>query len=182
MTTSQKLIISASDLLQVKGYFGTGITEVLNLAEVPKGSLYHHFPKGKDQLVVEALWHGTYEMLGRFKSVMKGKPTGLLGLSAVVDLLAEDLLKSGYSRACWVATVSLEVGEEQPEIQQACQSIYHYWLRSIEDYLIYKNENNAVEKARFFLTLVEGGFILAKASRTDSYLHKIKEDLKLIFG
>lgn len=181
MTTSQKLIIAASDLLQVKGYFGTGITEVLNRAEVPKGSLYHHFPKGKDELVVEALWHGTYVMLGRFKGVMKGNPTGLLGLSAIVDLLANDLLKSNYSRGCWVATVSLEVGQEQPEIQQACQNIYHYWMRSIEDYLVYKKEVNAAEKARFFLTLIEGGFILAKSSRKDSYLRKIKDDLKLIF-
>ena len=182
MTTSQKLIVAASELLQVKGYFGTGITEVLKQAGVPKGSMYHHFPNGKDQLVVESLWYSTYEMLGSFKGVMKGKPNGLLGLCGIIDLLSKDLVESGYSRACWIATVNLEVGGDQPEIQQACQNIYHYWLKSLEDYLIYKKEDNPKEKARFFLTLLEGGFILAKASKDVAYMNKIKEDLKLIFN
>ena len=53
--TRERLIRAGVELFQTKGYHGVGIVEILQAAGAPKGSFYHHFPGGKEQLAVEAL-------------------------------------------------------------------------------------------------------------------------------
>ena len=48
------MIQTAAGLFRAQGYHATGLNQVLAEGGLPKGSLYFHFPGGKDQLVVEA--------------------------------------------------------------------------------------------------------------------------------
>jgi len=43
-STRDRLVQAATRLFRQRGYDGTGLTEILTEAGVPKGSLYHHFP------------------------------------------------------------------------------------------------------------------------------------------
>ena len=47
-TTRDRLVTAATRLFRQRGYDGTGVAEILAAAGVPKGSLYHYFPDGKD--------------------------------------------------------------------------------------------------------------------------------------
>src|SRR3546814_14245285 len=42
-------------LMSRRGYAGVGLNEIVEKSGAPKGSLYHHFPEGKEQLAVAAL-------------------------------------------------------------------------------------------------------------------------------
>jgi TetR/AcrR family transcriptional repressor of lmrAB and yxaGH operons len=53
--TKEKFIETASRLFEVKGYNATGLNEILAESGAPKGSLYYHFPKGKEQLALESI-------------------------------------------------------------------------------------------------------------------------------
>ena len=53
-TTRDRLVSAATRLFRQRGYDGTGLTEILTEAGVPKGSLYHHFPDGKADLACAA--------------------------------------------------------------------------------------------------------------------------------
>lgn len=53
--TKEKFIETASRLFEVKGYNATGLNEILAESGAPKGSLYYHFPQGKEQLALEAI-------------------------------------------------------------------------------------------------------------------------------
>jgi TetR/AcrR family transcriptional regulator, lmrAB and yxaGH operons repressor len=53
-STKDRLIAAATRLFRQRGYDGTGLTEILADAGVPKGSLYHHFPDGKADLACAA--------------------------------------------------------------------------------------------------------------------------------
>ena len=44
------LIDSAATLFRRQGYAATGLNQILEEAGVRPGSLYHHFPQGKQQL------------------------------------------------------------------------------------------------------------------------------------
>lgn len=37
--------------MEARGYCGAGLNEVIEGGKAPGGSLYHHFPGGKDQLI-----------------------------------------------------------------------------------------------------------------------------------
>lgn len=53
-STRDRLVQAATRLFRQRGYEGTGLTEILTEAGVPKGSLYHHFPEGKADLACAA--------------------------------------------------------------------------------------------------------------------------------
>ena len=52
--TRQTLIETAATLFLRQGFHATGLSDILQAAGVPKGSLYHHFPGGKADLGIAA--------------------------------------------------------------------------------------------------------------------------------
>ena len=50
-----KMVKGAAGLLATKGVEGTSFAEVLAVTDAPRGSIYHHFPGGKSELVHAAL-------------------------------------------------------------------------------------------------------------------------------
>ena len=72
MKTRERLIATTSEVIKRKGYFGTGISEVLAAVGAPKGSLYHHFPSGNDELIREAVVHGGRSHLRRYGEALRG--------------------------------------------------------------------------------------------------------------
>ena len=57
--TRERLIRAAVFLFQNQGYHGAGLAAILARARAPKGSLYHHFPGGKEDLAIAAVdWLG----------------------------------------------------------------------------------------------------------------------------
>lgn len=175
MNTKDKLISTTATLIQTKGYFGTGVSEILKTVGVPKGSLYHHLPGGKDELVSEALKFAARERAKIFNSAMKGKESAAKGLIAVVDVLQAELVDSNYKKGCPVATVSLEVANENEELRETCENLFEFWLNAVEGYLIYKDVDDWKIKANSYFTQLEGALLLSKVYKSTSFLEKLKE-------
>src|SRR5271168_1812621 len=53
--TRDRMVAGAARLLAERGLQATSFSEVLELTSSPRGSVYHHFPEGKEQLVKAAL-------------------------------------------------------------------------------------------------------------------------------
>src|ERR1700755_3674676 len=51
------LIDTAAALFRRQGYAATGLNQILDDAGVKPGSLYHHFPQGKQQLAAAVVDH-----------------------------------------------------------------------------------------------------------------------------
>ncbi|WP_319529764.1 TetR/AcrR family transcriptional regulator [uncultured Cohaesibacter sp.] len=58
-STYEKLVTAAAVMFHKQGYAVTSISEILELAGVPRGSLYHHFPGGKQALAIAAAWQSS---------------------------------------------------------------------------------------------------------------------------
>lgn len=177
MDTKERLVSVTARLIWEKGYFGTGIQEVLKASQVPKGSLYHHFPDGKDGLVIAALHHSSGRMLEMYERAMRGTKTPVKGLEAMLEFLAEEMERSGFRYGCPLATVTLEMSGGKPAIQAACMNLYQSWEDALAGYLALKQVQGGRDKARTFLTLLEGGFILSKAHRDASFLRRLSSGL-----
>ena len=63
------LVDTAAPLFRRQGYAATGVNQILESADVNAGSLYHHFPDGKQGLaaaVVEIVGRDIEQLLRRF--------------------------------------------------------------------------------------------------------------------
>src|ERR1700760_640996 len=54
-STRTKMLLSAAEVLRERGAAGVTIDEVLARSGAPRGSVYYHFPDGRNQLLTEAL-------------------------------------------------------------------------------------------------------------------------------
>jgi TetR/AcrR family transcriptional regulator, lmrAB and yxaGH operons repressor len=177
MTTRESLIHATAKLIRQQGVNATGINEILRVVGIPKGSLYHHFPGGKDELVIAALHYAKEYLSQKFKMAMKGKASVEKGLEAVLDDYAAGLQKSNYSSGCPMATVALEVAGNNEAIRQACNEVLDYWIDSLVAYFKHKNSKAGKKEAMEFMTRLEGALLIAQIQKSDRPLKALKGQL-----
>ena len=51
----QKILETAADLFKSQGYHATGLNQIIKESGAPKGSIYHYFPGGKEELAIESI-------------------------------------------------------------------------------------------------------------------------------
>ena len=181
MRTRERLITTASEVIKRKGYFGTGINEVLAAVGVPKGSLYHHFPAGKDELIREAVVHGGRSHLRRYGEALRGKQV-MDGLFAVIDAMIVELRDSDFRDACPIAAVAVASGSINEDIRAACDAVFARWEGALAVYLKRCGVEGAAEKAKELYVLFEGAYILAKAHRNVAYLELQKRFIPTVIA
>src|ERR1700735_3507260 len=92
-------------LLARKGLQGTSFSEVLEASGAPRGSLYHHFPGGKDELVLAAVGLAGEQALYAMER-MAGKPGGEVA-SAFLGLWRMVLERSDFRAGCAALAVTV---------------------------------------------------------------------------
>ena len=69
--TRERILTAAQRLFRKRGYHATGLSDILEAANAPKGSLYHHFPDGKEAIgvcVVEKISTGLLNLLAQSRA------------------------------------------------------------------------------------------------------------------
>lgn len=161
-------------LLQRQGYAATGLNQVVAESEAPKGSLYFHFPGGKEQLAAEALTRSGSSMAGSLAEVLSSSRSTAGGVRRWVKLLATQLEATDFTAGCPIATVALEAAPSSDVISVAASSAYASWVAAIADGL--RDEGLTAGRARTAavaaVAAIEGAMVLAKASRTTAPLRE----------
>jgi AcrR family transcriptional regulator len=171
--TRQRIVEAGADLLRLKGYSATGVKEIVGAAEAPFGSLYHHFPGGKEQLGEEVVrWSGReYAKLGPL--VFDAAPDVVTGVRMFFAGAAETLQESGWVSGCPIATVALEVANTSEPLRQATAEVFTGWIDGLAPRFAAAglDEARARELAIAMIAALEGAFVLAQAWRDVTPLH-----------
>ena len=126
---------AAVDLLQRQGYHGTGLNELLERSGAPRGSLYHYFPGGKEQIGAEAIARAGGQVAAAVVHLLRAKPSVADAVEALAGLLAAGLEASAFERGCPVATTALEVTPRSEPIRAAAQASFESWLAPLRERL-----------------------------------------------
>jgi TetR/AcrR family transcriptional repressor of lmrAB and yxaGH operons len=180
MTTKETLINVTSKLIREKGVSATGIAEIVEISQIPKGSVYHHFPNGKDELIIAALHNYRDLMASAFKLSIKGKSTASTGLKAVIDYFILSLQNSDYKNGCPLAIVALEASGNNNALQLACKEVMDYWINNLHSYFIYKQINLGKNAAIEFITRLEGALIMSQIYKDTKFLIQLKKQINSI--
>ncbi|MEV4456142.1 TetR/AcrR family transcriptional regulator [Microbispora sp. NPDC049633] len=171
--TRERVLRTAAGLFQRQGYNATGLNQVLAESRAPKGSLYFHFPEGKEQLAAEAVAVAGGELGGRIAAAVAAAPGPAEAVARIGDLLARNLEESGFEEGCPVATVALEAAGGSEPIRSACDAAYASWLRGLADHLRGHGVDEAEALADLVLSSLQGALLLARVRRDTGVIHTV---------
>ena len=158
--TRARILAATAELFQRQGYAGTGLKQVVADAQAPFGSLYHHFPGGKQQLAEEVIRAGGAFFQALVTGVYDEESTAGASVRAVFEGAARTLALTNFEDACPIATVALEVASTNDDLRRATAEVFEQWTVALTDRLGDRDRALAV------LSALEGAFVLCRAQRT----------------
>ncbi len=170
---------TTGQLLQRQGYAATGLSEIVTLSGAPKGSLYFHFPGGKQELALAAMEHTGERLREAIVATMGAGAGPAESLGLLIDALAAGLEASDYREGCPIATVTLEAASGAEPIRLTAERVFSSWLAALRDALELAGVERAAaeRRAMHVLAAIEGALLLARARRDLVPLRAVREEL-----
>ena len=158
------MVAGAVRLLAKGGVEGTSFRDVLALSEAPRGSVYHHFPGGKSELVHAALDAVSARGLAAMERT-RGQPAARV-LETFLDLWRQLLDRSHLESGC--AVVAVTVAAPDRELLEHAGEIFRVWGEQLIGLFVAggMNETDARGLSTLAIAATEGAVILARAQHS----------------
>jgi len=160
------MVDAAAQLLQERGYFGTGIRDVLERSGAPRGSMYFHFPDGKEQLAVEAVRQSGDDVRTLLQSVLSETDDLGEAMERVTAVFVDQLVASDFTLGCPVAPAVLHPGD-CTGLAGAVDQTFGSWHETIATKMRSAGvpADRAESAAWLALSALEGALLLSRARR-----------------
>jgi TetR/AcrR family transcriptional repressor of lmrAB and yxaGH operons len=171
-----RMVRSAVVLLARGGVQGASFAEVLAHSKAPRGSVYHHFPAGKAELVAAAIDYMGGQAGSVLDTLAGGSPGDVIdGFIAMWRALLE---RSGYAVGCSIAGVT--VTADSPDLLDRAAAVFRSWRERLAGLLREGGlgEADADGLATMMLAAAEGAVILARAGRSMEPLDVVHAQLR----
>src|SRR3954471_20438797 len=146
----QKMIESAAVLFRERGVQGTSFADVLEHSGAPRGSIYHHFERGKTQLAEEATrWAGEFIVAGTVAALAENDP--LAAIDSFRRWWTTLLRRSDYAAGCVIVAATLE-GDREPSVRDAAGEAFAEWEGVLAG--AFRDRDVPAERARSIATLL----------------------------
>jgi len=159
------MIGAAMHGLQHHGLAGMSFTEVLARSGAARGAIYHHFPGGKTELVMEAAALNGRAVRARFASLPATDPQQVV--RDFLALVRPVIVESSNGSGCAVAAVALgrDAGTDQL-LREASAAAFGSWVDALAERLASTGlpAADATDLATTLVTLLEGAHVLCRAA------------------
>lgn len=159
----RKMVEGATQLLARHGLQATSFAEVLALTGAPRGSVYHHFPEGKDQMVGEAV-----DLAGAFLVGLLDPHSGASAVVVTEHFVAiwrAVLTRSRCESGC--AVLAVAVASDSTALTTRAAEVFRLWRTRLAELL--EQGGLARKEARRFATLLiasaEGAVVMSRAEQ-----------------
>jgi len=182
--TRERMVETAARLLATQGYHATGVAQVLDESESPRGSLYFHFPEGKEQMAQEAIDRLGEELAQALRTKLDRKPNVRAGLGSILRMFVRQLEATSFQLGCPIATVALEAASAAPALRKACAGVFAGWEADLAERLRAESPRRPDPErlARAILGTIEGALLLAKTKASAEPLRDAELTLDALLG
>jgi len=169
------LVDAAALLFRRQGYAATGVNQILESADVKAGSLYHHFPDGKQQLAAAVVDSAGSDIERRLRQFLDSE----LPVTDIVDGWI-DLMSSGLASdrrdGCPIEPIATESVNASPLVRDASARAFRGWHTAITERLRKDGwaETESDQTALAVLALLEGALILSRIAGDNAALNAAK--------
>jgi TetR/AcrR family transcriptional regulator, lmrAB and yxaGH operons repressor len=180
--TRERMIEATARLLHQRGYYGTSLNDILEASGAPRGSLYFHFPGGKDQLVLEATRRAVEQTTHEVAAILDSAESPARGVRAVVELTGQIMDESDYTFGCPVAPLILDSPADHPELAELCRRAFEEWVGMMQTTFVKAgiDEDRANSLALLVESSIEGLLLMARAYRNSKPMNAVATELERI--
>jgi TetR/AcrR family transcriptional repressor of lmrAB and yxaGH operons len=161
----EALVRTAMRLFRRQGFAATGLQQILDESGAPKGSLYHYFPGGKEELGEAAVALAGDLIAGMLSGHAAHHPDDPAAFVAaycrtVADWMAEAEFRSG----CPIATCMLETAPQSALMTRVGNEVIDRWVEIVAGVLRSSapSPRAARRQATAVIAAVEGALLLAR--------------------
>lgn len=178
----ENIVSSAATLFRQRGYAATGLNDILAASGAPKGSLYHYFPEGKEQLGEEAVRLAGGVVVATLRRLRAEHATAAQVMRAYAVLLAGWMADSGFSDGCPIATTMLETAPQSARLSAAGRDAFGAWRAELESMLVVDGLGAAEARRLAVLAVAayEGALIQARVEASPLPITDALEELALL--
>ena len=173
--TRQRMVEGAVRLLAQRGLQETSFSEVLELTGAPRGSIYHHFPDGKDQLIASAVDFAGAHAIALIDGAAGSTPEELT--THFIGMWREVLVRSNYRAGCSVLAVT--IATDSPDLLGHAADVFRGWRLKLAE-LLAAGGLDGTAASRFAALLIastEGAVVLSRAEQSMEPFELVAEQL-----
>lgn len=184
--TRDNLIQVGARIFHETGYAATGIKDIVDAAEVPKGSFYNHF-ESKENFGKEVVDYYFDSGLANLRARLENDDIPPLErLRTYFDDRIRGFQATGYVRGCLLGNLSLEVADHSVCIRERLAAHFRTWSGLFEGCIAEAQKTGAIDNrlpapllAQFLLNSWEGALLRMRVVKSDAPL---KEFVEVVFG
>lgn len=174
------MLLSAAELLRERGAAAVTIDAVLSRSGAPRGSVYHHFPGGRSQLLREALQFAGDQIAATIDTAADQGGTALLG--QFVDMWRQALTESDYSAGCPVLAAAIGSGNDEQQLAALASEIFSRWRAASTRAYIREGFDpaDASALADTAIAAMEGAVVLCRSARSLQPLEDVAKQIEFL--
>ena len=164
------MVLTAARWLPQRGMAAVNLIEVARAVDAPRGSIYHYFPGGRDQLLQEALALASQSGLRMIEKAARTAATPQAFVRSLFAAGARQINNADFSGGCPVGAAVLSSETENASFQRALQQSFAHWEATIAQSfttlgVVPKSRSKTL--ARCALMAYEGALVCAKGTRDE---------------
>jgi TetR/AcrR family transcriptional regulator, lmrAB and yxaGH operons repressor len=178
--TRTKMLISAAEVMRERGAAGVTIDEVLTRSGAPRGSVYYHFPDGRNQILTEALRYAGDAITADIDDAA-GRGAKVL-LRQFVEFWERVLADSDFNAGCPVVAAAIGSAEDDVLLAAEAGRIFAHWRTALTQAFAADGflESDAESLAVMSIAALEGAVVLCRSLRSSDPLRKVYEQLEFL--
>jgi TetR/AcrR family transcriptional repressor of lmrAB and yxaGH operons len=181
--TKDRMVTSAALLLRERGVVGTSFAKVLEHSGAPRGSLGHHFPSGKREMVADAVrWAGGAASAAMRHAVERGDTPAEL-FAMVCSFYRRALVDTAFAAGCPVGNVAQEAHDDEL-LRAAANEVFDDWRSILGASLTAAGHTaaGATDLAELCIAGLEGALMLARVDRSPAPIDRVQRQLDVLLA
>lgn len=165
--TRERILEATAELYRRQGMSATGLKQISSTAEAPFGSIYHHFPGGKEAISVEVIRREGVRY-GDFVGTQLADADPATAVPQLFENAGRLMESQDYSEACSIETIALEVASTNERLRNEAAEVFQDWLTRLAQWFgqLDVTEQQSRALAMSTLTALEGAFVLCRTLRS----------------
>jgi len=184
LTNRENLLKQGVTLLMQQGYHGTGLKEILDAVQIPKGSFYNYFGS-KENFAAEAIQHYINPFIDQLSGHLQNPDhDALSALLCYFNELIAELEKADYKGGCLLGNLMGEIGDTSELCKTSLQTAVHRYRDLLQTGLIkaqqegtVRTDKSAEEMADLLVNMWQGALLRMKIEQSSTPLKQCCENL-----